>query len=173
MLEKHLSKSILTHYISNCFQLFQSAVESNMDDISEDDMCDSQFNDIGENYLTESQFRELTMEWCESDTQFNDIVEDWSQGDSFSQSDETDKKRKSSEIEADGQMSAKRHKSVIVPNLQLNAGNNTDPSIIFRPWEDKYQGMENLFGVGNKADSSHHFEPEKEKNPQPEKSEIT
>ena len=29
-----------------------------------------------------------------SDTQFNDIVEDWSQRDSFSQSDETDKKRK-------------------------------------------------------------------------------
>ena len=57
-----------------------------MDGISEDDMCDSQFNDVGENYLTESQFRERTMEWCESDTQFNDIVEDWSQGDSFSQS---------------------------------------------------------------------------------------
>ena len=29
-----------------------------------------------------------------SDTQFNHIVEDWSQGDSFSQSDETYKKRK-------------------------------------------------------------------------------
>ena len=56
--------------------MFQSAVESNMDDISEDDMCDSQFNDIGENYLTESQFRELTMEWCERDTQLNDIGEE-------------------------------------------------------------------------------------------------
>ena len=83
-----MSKSILAHYIINCFQLFQSTVESNMDDISEDDMCDSQFNDIGKNYLTESQFREMTMEWCESDTQFNDIVEDWSQGDSFSQSED-------------------------------------------------------------------------------------
>ena len=71
-----------------------------MEDISEDDMCDSQFYDIGENYLTESQFRELTMEWCESDTQFNDIVEDWSQGHSFSQSDETDKKRKREDDES-------------------------------------------------------------------------
>ena len=115
-----------------------------MDDISEDDMCDSQFNDIGENYLTESQFRELTMEWCEREIQFKDIVEDWSQGDSFSQGDETDKKRKSGDGEADGQMSAKRHKSVIVPNLQLNArNNNTDPSNIFRPWEDRNQSMEN------------------------------
>ena len=43
----------------------------------------------------------MTMEQCESNTQFNDIVEDWSQGDSFSQGDETDKKRESSEIEAD------------------------------------------------------------------------
>ena len=54
---------------------------------------------------------------------------------------------------------------MIVANPQLNAGNNTDPSIIFRPWEDKNQSMENQFGAGNKAGPSHQVKSEKEKNP--------
>ena len=71
---------------------------------------------------------------------------------------------------------------MIVPNLQLNAGNNTDPSIIFRPWEDRNQSMENQFGAGRvepekeknpqaKKDS-HQVEPEKEKNPKQENEEL-
>ena len=50
-----------------------------------------------------------------SDTQFNDIGEDWSQRDSFSQSDETDKKRKRENDESTIQQKYQRV-SVIVPN---------------------------------------------------------
>ena len=50
-----------------------------------------------------------------SDTQFNDIGEDWSQRDSFSQSDETDKKRKREDDESTIQQKYQRV-SVIVPN---------------------------------------------------------
>ena len=88
-----------------------------------------------------------------------------------SESDKPERKRKLSDSEC-----PRPHKvSVIVPNPQLNAGNNTDPSIIFRPWEDRNQSMENQFGAGNKAGPSHQVEPEKEKNPQqvePEAGEI-
>ena len=94
-----------------------------------------------------------------SDTQFNDIVEDWSQGDSFSQSNKPERKRKSSDSEL-----PRYHKvRVIVANPQLNAENNTDSSIIFRPWEDRNQSMGNQFGAGR---------GEPEKNPQPENEEL-
>ena len=53
---------------------------------------------------------------------------------------------------------------MIVANPQLNV--ESDSSIIFRPWEDRNQSMENQFGAGNKAGPSHQVEPEKEKNPQ-------
>ena len=73
-----------------------------------------------------------------SDRQINDIVEVWSQGDSFSQSDnvvdmdcsESDssgRKRKSSELPRYNKV------RVIVPNPQFNTENNIESSILFRP----------------------------------------
>ena len=58
------------------------------------------------------------------------------------------KKRKSSDSEC---LSPNKVR-VIVANPQLNA--ESDSSIIFRPWEDRNQIMENLFGAGNKAGPS-------------------
>ena len=90
------------------------------------------------------------MEQCERNGTKNDCIqrdigEDWSQRDSFSQTDEEDKKRKFGVSDF-----PRSHKvRVIVPNPQLNAGNNTDPSIIFRPWKDKNQSMGNQWGAGN------------------------
>ena len=118
-----------------------------MDDLGDDDISDTQINDIVE-------------VWSQGDSfSPSDIVEDRSQGDSFSQSDTSERKRKSSDSEL-----PRYHKvRVIVANPQLNAENNTDSSIIFRPWEDRNQSMGNQFGAGR---------GEPEKNPQPENEEL-
>ena len=88
-----------------------------MDDLSDDEISDSQWHDFGESYLTSSQFEDMFSDWSErdmfcdwseedklendwiksgnfldidcseSDREINDILEGWSQGDSFSQSD--------------------------------------------------------------------------------------
>ena len=82
-----------------------------MDDLGDDDISDTQFNDIVEGWSQGESFSQ------------SDIVEGWSQGDSFSQSDTSERKRKSSDSEF-----PRSHK------VRVNAENNTDPSIIFRPW---------------------------------------
>ena len=75
-----------------------------------DEISDSQWHDYGQNYLTNSQFEDIFTDWSQGDSfSQSDNVEGWSQGDSFSQSDnvvdmdcsESDssgRKRKSSEL---------------------------------------------------------------------------
>ena len=101
---------------------------------------------------SDREINDILEGWSQGDSfSQSDIVEGWSQGDSFSQSDTSERKRKSSDSEL-----PRYHKvRVIVANPQLNAKNNRDPSIIFRPWEDRNQSMENQFGAGNKAEPSH------------------
>merc|ERR1712081_41934 len=73
--------------------------------------------------------------------------------------DEASRKRKSSEIEADGQMSAKMHKSMIETNQQFGAGR-------VEPEKEKNPPQENEdLLVQNQEKDSHQVEPEKEKNP--------
>ena len=134
------------------------------------DLTDSQWHDIGESCLTASKLKDLLNDWSESDKPENDCIQSDIEVDGngldmdCSESDKPERKRKSS----DSECSRPNKVRVIVANPQLNAGNNTDPSIIFRPWEDRNQSMENQFGAGNKAGPSHQVEPEKEKNLQQE-----
>ena len=58
-----------------------------MDDLGDDDISDTQFNEICENVLTQRELREFSMEWSETE---NDCM----QGDSFSQSNKPERKRK-------------------------------------------------------------------------------
>ena len=115
-----------------------------MDDSSGDEISDTQINDIVEVWSQGDSFSQ------------SDIVEDWSQGDSFSQSDTSERKRKSSELPRYNKV------RVIVPNPELNAENDIESSILFRPWEDR-----NMFGAGRGGAEKNpkQVEPEKEKNP--------
>ena len=104
-----------------------------MDDLSDDDISDSQWHDIGESYLTSSQFEDIFTDWSEGDKPENDCIQSDIEVDGngldmdCSESDEPERKRKLSDSEC-----PRPHKvSVTVPNPQLNAGKNTDPSIIF------------------------------------------
>merc|ERR1711954_147611 len=114
-------------------------------------------------------------DWSQGDSfSQSDNVEGWSQVDSFSQSDnvvdmdcsESDssgRKRKSSELPRYNEV------RVIVPNPEFNAENDIESSILFRPWEDR-----NMFGAGRGGAEKNpkQVEPEKEKNPktvEPEK----
>merc|ERR1711954_95299 len=114
-------------------------------------------------------------DWSQGDSfSKSDNVEGWSQVDSFSQSDnvvdmdcsESDssgRKRKSSELPRYNKV------RVIATNPELNAENDIESSILFRPWEDR-----NMFGPGRgRAEKNpKQVEPEKEKNPkkdEPEK----
>ena len=72
------------------------------------------------------------------------------------------RKRKSSEMEADGQMSAKMAKSINETNQQFGAGR-------VEPEKEKNPPQENEdLLVQNQEKDSHQVEPEKEKNPQHE-----
>ena len=71
-------------------------------------------------------------------------------------------KRKSNEMEADGQMSAKMPKTIIETNQQFGAGR-------VEPEKEKNPPQENEdLLVQNQEKDSHQVEPEKEKNPQHE-----
>ena len=133
-----------------------------------DEISDSQWHDYGQNYLTNSQFEDIFTDWSQGDSfSQSDNVEGWSQGDSFSQSDNvvdmdcsesdtSERKRKSSELPRYNKV------RVIVPNPELNAENDIESSILFRPWEDR-----NMFGAGRGGAEKNpkQVEPEKEKNP--------
>ena len=93
-----------------------------------------------------------------SDRQINDIVEGWSQGDSFSQSDnvvdmdcsESDssgRKRKSSELPRYNKV------RVIVPNPELNAENDIESSILFSTFNSGLASITlTLLYLGNSLD---------------------
>ena len=123
-----------------------------MDDSSGDEISDSQLHFIGSNYLTSSQFEEIFTDWSEGDKPENDVVDM-----DCSESDTSERKRKSSELPRYNKV------RVIVPNPQFNAENNIESSILFRPWEDR-----NQFGAGRgeAEKNKKQVESERGKNPQ-------
>ena len=119
----------------------------------------AQVHEIGESYLTNSQFEDMFSDWSQRDKPEND----WIQSDNevnvldmdCSESDTSERKRKSSELPRYNKV------RVIEANPELNAENDIESSILFRPWEDR-----NMFGAGRGGAEKNpkQVEPEKEKN---------
>ena len=93
-----------------------------MDDLSDDDISDSQWHDIGESYLTSSQFEDIFSDWSQGDKPENDCIQSDNEVDGLdmdcSESDTSERKRKSS----DSELPRYNKVRVIVANPELNDG---------------------------------------------------
>merc|ERR1711954_10736 len=93
------------------------------------------------------------------------LIEDFDM-DLLTPEDEASRKRKSSEMGADGEMSAKMPKTMIETNQQFGAGR-------VEPEKEKNPPQENEdLHVQNQKKDSHQVEPEKEKNPPQENEDL-
>ena len=73
-----------------------------MDDLSDDDISDSQWHDIGESYLTSSQFEDIFSDWSQGDKPENNCIQSENEVDvvdmDCSESGTSERERKSSEL---------------------------------------------------------------------------